>query len=41
MDIKGFLYVSLDSSTAQLYDSLGSGHLCSETRFNGQNGDCA
>jgi hypothetical protein len=41
MDIIGFLYVSLGSSTAQLHDSLGSRCTCSRSvaDFNSQNGD--
>jgi hypothetical protein len=40
MDIIGFLYVSLGSSTVQLQDSLGSRHTyaCSGAGFSSQNG---
>jgi hypothetical protein len=43
MDVIGFLRVSLDSSTVQLHDSLGSGRACacSEAGFSSQNGDRA
>jgi hypothetical protein len=43
MDVMGFLYVSLGSSTVQLHDSLGSRRACScsEASFSIQNGDCA
>jgi hypothetical protein len=43
MDVMGFLYVSLDSSTVQPHDSLGSRSTCtcSETGFSSQNGDLA
>jgi hypothetical protein len=43
MDITGFLCVSLGSTTVQLHDNLGSRHacICSEARFNSQNGDHA
>jgi hypothetical protein len=39
----GFQYVSLGSSTIQLYGSLGSRHACacSETASSSKNGDCA
>jgi hypothetical protein len=41
MDVMGFLYVTLDSSTVQLHDSLGSRRTCacSEARFSSQNGE--
>jgi hypothetical protein len=43
MDVIGFLYVSLGSSTVELYDSVGSrrAYACSEAGFSSQNGDCA
>jgi hypothetical protein len=43
MDVVGFLYVSLGSSTVQLHDSLGSKRACacSETGFSSLNGDDA
>jgi hypothetical protein len=43
MDVIGFLYVSLDSSTVQLHDSLGSRRACScsEDGFSSQNVDRA
>jgi hypothetical protein len=39
MDVIGFLYVSLGSSTVQLHDSLGSrrAYTCSEAGFSSQN----
>jgi hypothetical protein len=41
MDVIGFLYISLGSSTLQLHDSLGSRRAwaCSEASFSSQNGD--
>jgi hypothetical protein len=43
MDVIGFLYVSLGSSTVQLHDILGSRYTCpcSEVGFSSQNGDRA
>jgi hypothetical protein len=43
MDVIGFLYASLCSSTVQLYDSVGSRRscACSEAGFSSQNGDRA
>jgi hypothetical protein len=43
MDIVGFLYVSLGSSTVQLHDSLGSKRTCtcSKAGFSSQNGNHA
>jgi hypothetical protein len=43
MDVIGFLYVSLGSSTVQLHDSLGSRRscACSEAGFSSQGGDRA
>jgi hypothetical protein len=43
VDVIGFLYVSLGSSTVQLHDSLGSRRACScsEARFSSQNSDRA
>jgi hypothetical protein len=43
MDVIGFLYVSLGSSTVQLHDSLGSRRACScsEAGFGSKNGDLA
>jgi hypothetical protein len=43
MDAKGFLFVSLGSSTVQLNDSLGirGACICSEAGFSSQNGDRA
>jgi hypothetical protein len=43
MDVIGFLYVSLGSSSVQLHDSLGSRRACacSEAGFSRQNGDHA
>jgi hypothetical protein len=43
MDVIGFLFVSLGSSTVQLHDSLGSRRACacSDTGFSSQNGDRA
>jgi hypothetical protein len=41
MEVIGFLFVSLGSSTVQLHDSLGSwrARACSEAGFTSQNGD--
>jgi hypothetical protein len=41
MDVIGFLCVSLDSSTVQLHESLGSSRACafSEAGVSSQNGD--
>jgi hypothetical protein len=43
MDVKGFLHVSLGSSTVQLHDGLGSRRACacSEAGLSNQNGDLA
>jgi hypothetical protein len=43
MDVIGFLYVSLGSSTVQFHESLGSRHACacSEVGFSSKNGDRA
>jgi hypothetical protein len=43
MKVKGFLCVSVGSSTVQLHESLGSRHagVRSETGFSSQNGDRA
>jgi hypothetical protein len=43
MDVMVFLYVSLGSSTVQLYDSLGSRCACANSvaGFSTQNGDRA
>jgi hypothetical protein len=42
MEVIGFLYVSLGSSTIQLHESLGSRRACacSEACLSIQNGDC-
>jgi hypothetical protein len=39
MDVIGFLFVSLGSSTVQFHESLGSRCACSEAGFSSQNGD--
>jgi hypothetical protein len=43
IDVIGFLFVSLGSSTVQLHDTLGSRRTCaySEADFSRQNGDRA
>jgi hypothetical protein len=43
MDVTGFVYVSLGSSTVQFHDSLGSRRACacSEADFSSRNGDRA
>jgi hypothetical protein len=41
MDVIGFIYVTLGSSTVQLDDSLGCKRACSEAGFSSQNGDRA